>query len=72
MTDTMTHTEIKEARAKLGLSVVDMARMLGHDPVHQRRLESEPEVGMHRTARPTTVRLLQAFLDGYRPADWPA
>ncbi len=71
MTDTMTHDEIQKARVTLGLSVADMAKMLGHDPVQQRRLESAPEVNMHREARPTTVRLLQAFLDGYRPADWP-
>lgn len=71
MTDTMTHDEIQEARVKLGLSVADMALMLGHDKVQQRRLESAPDVAMHRKARPTTVRLLQAFLDGYRPNDWP-
>lgn len=68
----MTHDEIKAARQTLGLSVNDMARLLGHAPVHQRRLESAEDVDMHRVARPTTVRLLRAYLDGYRPADWPA
>lgn len=70
-TETMDHEEIQRARVALGLSVEDMARMLGHAAVHQRRLESSPAVDMHRVARPTTVRLLRAYLDGYRPDDWP-
>ena len=71
MTDTMSPTEIQKARVQLGLSVADMARMLGHSDLHQRRLESSEDVDMHRQARPTTVRLLRAYLDGYRPDDWP-
>lgn len=71
MSDTMTHQEIQDARVKLGLSVADMARMLGHSDIHQRRLESLPDVSMHRTANGATVRLLRAYLDGYRPRDWP-
>lgn len=72
MADTMTHDEIQKARVDLGLSVADMGRMLGHSDVHQRRLESAPDVKMHRTANGATVRLIQAYLDGYRPADWPS
>lgn len=71
MTDTMTHDEIQQARVTLGLSVADMAAMLGHSDVHQRRLESAPDIKMHRTANGATVRLLKAYLDGYRPQDWP-
>ena len=71
MADTMTHDEIQKARVTLGLSVADMADMLGHSAVHQRRLESAPDVDMHRKANGSCVRLLRAFLDGYRPADWP-
>ncbi|MBA4613832.1 hypothetical protein H1W37_19415 [Stappia taiwanensis] len=67
----MSPTDIQKARVQLGLSVADMARMLGHSDLHQRRLESDPDIEMHRRARPTTVRLLRAYLDGYRPADWP-
>lgn len=69
--DLMSPAEIQKARVQLGLSVDDMARMLGHTGQHQRRLESAPDAEMHRPARPTTCRLLRAYLDGYRPADWP-
>jgi len=69
--DSMTFEEIQEARVKLGLSVKDMANMLGHNKDHQRRLETSPEFESHRVVRPTTVRLMRAYLEGYRPADWP-
>lgn len=71
MAENMTHDEIKKARVDLGLSVADMAAMLGHSPVHQRRLESDPGVDMHRAPNGSCVRLLRAFLGGYRPPDWP-
>ena len=68
----MTHSEFTQARRKLGLSVVQMADMLGMHPIQVRRMEASPKVASHRAVTPTTLRLLTAFLAGYRPADWPA
>jgi len=63
----MTPTEFTQARRKLGLSVVQMADMLGMHPIHVRRMEAAPSVASHRKVTPTTLRLLNALLAGYRP-----
>lgn len=67
----MTPAEIKEARHAMGLSVADLARLLDTDPLSIRRMEGNAEAKTHRTPAPRMVRLMQAYLDGYRPADWP-
>lgn len=66
----MTPTEIRKARASLGLSqdqlaaVMDLGKRGG-------QTVSEWERGV-RQPRGPTARLLRAYLiDGYRPDDWP-
>ena len=67
----MTPAEIKEARQKLGLSVAQMATMIDTDPLSLRRIEGNPEAKTHRLPAPRMVRLIEAYLSGYRPLDWP-
>lgn len=63
--------EFKRARRELGLSVSQCADMLGVQPLQIRRMEMDPSDGSFRPVMGTTRRLMQAFLDGYRPKDWP-
>jgi DNA-binding transcriptional regulator YiaG len=67
----MDHTEIKAARQALGLSLSEFAEMLDTDPTTTRRLEMAPHNSTARQPAPRMVRLVTAYLDGYRPADWP-
>jgi ribosome-binding protein aMBF1 (putative translation factor) len=67
----MTPAQIKEARQKLGLSVNQMATMIDTDPLSVRRMEGNPEAKTHRHPAPRMVRLIEAYLSGYRPLDWP-
>ena len=67
----MTPAQIKEARQKLGLSVNQMATMIDTDPLSVRRMEGNPEAKTHRLPAPRMVRLIEAYLSGYRPLDWP-
>lgn len=67
----MTPTELKEARRKLGLSAPQMAAMLGLGYGNYRHMEMAPGKTTSRPVMPTTERLILAYLDGYRPADWP-
>ena len=67
----MTPTELREARQKLGLSVNQMATMIDTDPLSVRRMEGNPEAKTHRRPAPRMVRLIEAYLSGYRPSDWP-
>jgi DNA-binding transcriptional regulator YiaG len=68
----MTTTAIKEARQSLGLSVADLARMLDTDPQTVRRMEQREDASTFRKPAPRMVRLITAYLDGYRPTDWPS
>lgn len=64
----MTPAEFKQARRSLGLNrQSDAASMLGYSRTAS---ISDIETGK---AEPNgaAVRLLQAYLDGYRPDDWP-
>jgi len=67
----MTPTEIKEARHKLGLSVADLARLLDTDAQTVRRMEQSETANTFRKPAPRMARLIAAYLDGYRPHDWP-
>ncbi len=70
----MTPAELKEARRKLGLSTAEMSEMLGFGSSrqgdHVRRLEMDPSRNTARGISETVRRLVQAYLDGYRPSDW--
>ena len=67
----MNYREIKLARQALGLSLSEMAEMLDTDPTTTRRLEMAPHNSTARQPAPRMLRLIQAYLDGYRPTDWP-
>lgn len=63
----MTPEAFRAARVTLGLTQEQFAKVLGYG---QKVRVSEVERGI-REAGPAVVRLVQAYLDGYRPADWP-
>lgn len=67
----MTPTELKEARHMLGLSVADLARLLDTDAQSIRRMEQSESASTFRRPAPRMIRLIRAYLDGYRPTDWP-
>lgn len=67
----MNHAEFKQHRKALGLSVNQMALVLGCSPVHVRRMELDPSVDSARQVNPQAERLVLAYLEGYRPKDWP-
>ena len=66
----MTPAELKAARHKLGLTGSQMANMLGYKGKHTRVMMNELENGK-KTIREPQIRLTRAYLDGYRPNDWP-
>ena len=66
----MTPHELREARHTLGLTLEQMARMLGYQGEDIRQMGYRLEIGK-RTLREPQRRLLEAYLAGYRPADWP-
>lgn len=67
----MTSAEIKAVRQWLGLTVSQLAVLLDTDPQTIRRMEQSETANTFRKPAPRMVRLLRAYLDGYRPADWP-
>lgn len=66
----MTPEEFKEARLTLGLTLEEMGAMLGYSGAHVRAQVYKMEAG-ERDVREAQARLVRAYLDGYRPADWP-
>lgn len=63
----MTPDQIRSARDKLHLTQAQMAQMLGYSATSR---VSEIETGK-RNPSTAAARLLRAYLDGYRPDDWP-
>ena len=62
----MTGTEFKVARHKLGLTGHQLAVLMGYgDRTRVYEVEARDAVP------PQTARLMRAYLDGYRPPDWP-
>ena len=68
----MTPDQIREARQTLGLTQAQLGAMLDTDPTTVRRMEMDSDKATHRAPAPRMVRLLTAYLNGYRPADWPS
>lgn len=68
----MDHGQIREARQKLGLTQSQLAHLLDTSDHVVRRMEMSPDKASHRDPAPRMVRLIAAYLDGYRPLDWPA
>lgn len=64
--------EIAGARRKLGLTAHEMATMLGYEGEERlrRNLAYDLERGRRRVREPQR-RLIEAYLAGYRPRDWP-
>lgn len=67
----MTPDQIKTARAQLGLTQSQLGGMLDTDGQTVRRMELDPEASTFRKPAPRMVRLITAYLSGYRPTDWP-
>lgn len=68
---TMTGEEFKAARIKLGLSVQQLADILGKDTSTVSRWEAPPSASTKTTIDPTAIRVLEWMLDGFRPPQWP-
>ena len=66
----MTPHELRAARKRLDLTLTQMAAMLGYGGAHQRQLAHDLETG-RRVVREPQRRLIEAYLAGYRPPDWP-
>lgn len=67
----MTPQQLIRARDRLGgLTQAELARLLGYDGEAGRAQICLMESGQ-RTIRPAQERLIRAYLDGYRPKDWP-
>lgn len=66
----MTPNQLARARERLGLTLDEMAAMLGYDGEHRRIMMHKLEQGV-RPLREPQRRLVDAYLSGYRPADWP-
>lgn len=63
----MTRDEIKAARKQLGLTQVQLAEVMGYNSnTYISRVE-----GGDRDMSEQAQRLLEAYLSGYRPKDWP-
>lgn len=62
---------LRGARTELGLSVEQMAVLLETDTQTIRRMEQTPLAKTFRKPATRMVRLLRAYLCGYRPKDWP-
>lgn len=67
----MTPDQLARARKRLGLNLEQMAHMLGYDGLQAKSQVQHMESG-RRDIRPAQRRLLEAYLAGYRPKDWPA
>ena len=69
----MSPNEVKEARLTLGLSLDQLAILIGYDRAERsdrRKLMADIECGV-LPLRPAQERLIVAYLEGYRPEDWP-
>ena len=66
----MTPESIARARKRLGLTLEQMATMLGYAGEQRRQMMYDLESG-RRTIREPQRRLTEAYLSGYRPKDWP-
>jgi DNA-binding transcriptional regulator YiaG len=67
----MTPDEIRKARETLGLTQAQLGAMLETDGQSIRRCEMPAGASTARQPAPRMVRLIRAYLAGYRPDDWP-
>jgi transcriptional regulator with XRE-family HTH domain len=66
----MSPKQIEAARKTLGLTLSQMADMLGYEGAQRRQQANDLESG-RRPVREPQRRLVEAYLAGYRPDDWP-
>jgi transcriptional regulator with XRE-family HTH domain len=66
----MDNNQLARARKRLGLTLEQMATMLGYEGEQARSQVHHLETG-RRDIRPAQRRLIEAYLSGYRPEDWP-
>lgn len=66
----MTPDELQHIRHGLGLTLAQMAQMLGYQGDNLRQMAFDLETG-RRPIRDPQRRLAEAYRDGYRPRDWP-
>lgn len=66
----LTPKQMSDARKKLGLTLEQMATMLGYLGVQRRQMQYDLETGRKEIREPQR-RLVEAYLAGYRPKDWP-
>lgn len=66
----MTPDQLARARKRLGLTLEQMASVLGYEGEHAKSQAHHMETG-RREIRPAQRRLIEAYLAGYRPKDWP-
>lgn len=66
----MTPDQFRQARRQLNLTSRQMAELLGFGSGTAIR-QFETHGTSQRIPGARVVRLVQAYLDGYRPADWP-
>lgn len=61
--------QMKAARLALGLTLEQMATMLGYQGQQRRQMQYDLEIG-RKPIREPQRRLVEAYLSGYRPQDW--
>lgn len=66
----MTPDQLRKARMKLGLNLAQMALVLGYEGKQGESQVHHLETG-RRTIRPAQCRLVELYLAGARPPDWP-
>ena len=66
----MTPDQLARARKRLGLTLYQLASLLGYEGSQARSQVHHLETG-RRTIRPAQRRLIEAYVAGYRPPDWP-
>lgn len=62
--------QFKEARQSMGLTLSQMAIMLGYEGTHAAQQVRKMESGDREIRKPQAL-LMAAYMDGYRPPDWP-
>ena len=67
----MTPQQIKNARLQLGLSVTEASELFEMTEIDIRRLELNENAKTLRKPPVRFIKLLNAYLSGYRPSNWP-
>ena len=65
----MTPAEFRELRHKLGLNQTQLGKIMGYGVAGQSRI-SEVEGGNGLVPAKAAL-LMEAYVSGYRPSDWP-